>query len=126
MSDVARSAGFVYRRRSAALAVPEPGTWRTAKTELSAYVLLARDGSLAKMRQDLAVGGGHAPTRHKVAWAWWNTVQKKIPTLFHVLAKTCALAPPSVGLFALLPAASFFPFSFFWLHLLWYWYWSWC
>ena len=112
MSDVARSAGFVYRRRSAALAVPEPGTWRTAKTELSAYVLLARDGSLAKMRQDLAVGGGHAPTRHKVAWAWWNTVQKKIPTLFHVLAKTCALASPSVGLFALLPTA------FIWLRLL--------
>ena len=101
-----------------ASAFPDPGTWRTAKIELSAYVLLARDGSLAKMRQGLAADGGHAPTRHKVAWTWWNTVQKKIPTLFHVLAKTCALASPSVGLFALLPTA------FIWLHLLGDW--SWC
>jgi hypothetical protein len=50
----------------------------------------------------MAAGGGHAPTRHKVAWAWWNTMQERISTLFHVLAKTCALASTSVGMFALL------------------------
>jgi Flp pilus assembly protein TadB len=44
------------RRGFTTCAFTDPDTWRTAKTELSAYVLLARDGSLVKMRQDMAGG----------------------------------------------------------------------
>ena len=82
-----------------ASALADPAIWSTAKTELAAYLLLACDGSLTKMRPG---HGGGRRTRADASQAWWNTMQERISTLFHVLAKTYALASTSVGMFALL------------------------
>jgi hypothetical protein len=66
--------------------------------ELESYQLLARNGTVTVMRGEMTNPKTRVPPpRHLLAWSWWNRVRNEVPTLFRLLAKTCALASPSVG-----------------------------